>query len=378
MSGENFPPIDIAIVGAGVIGLAIAAELAGGRQSVYVFEKNNGFGIETSSRNSQVIHAGIYYPPDTLKAELCVAGKSMLYDICESYGIGYRKTGKLIVAVDESEIGELEAIREQGRQSGVDDLRLLSRDGIKKLEPDIEGVAGLLSPSSGIIDCYSLMSFLYKRAVEGGVKFAFNTEVVGLETEVDGYKMQVNEGEEVSEFAARVVVNAAGLYSDRVAQLVGMDIDAAGYRLHYCKGEYFSLSPGGKYAVGRLVYPVPGDVSLGIHVTPDLEGTLRLGPSEQYVGEIDYGVDESQLEVFYRSVKGFLPAIDMDDLSPDFSGVRPKLQAPGEGFRDFVISHEDGAGFPGLINLIGIESPGLTAAPAIAQKVAGMVYDICS
>ena len=378
MASELFPEINVAIIGAGVVGLAIAAELAGQQGNVCVFEKNKGFGLETSSRNSQVIHAGIYYSPDSLKAELCVEGKELLYDVCERYGIGCRKTGKIIVAVEDSEVGELERIREQGRQSGVDDLRLLSRDEIKRLEPDIEGVAGLLSPSSGIIDCYSLMSFLYKQAVEGGVKFAFNAEVVGLGKSVNRYTVKVREGDEVSECAARVVVNAAGLYSDRVAGLAGIDIDMAGYRLHYCKGEYFSLNPGGKYAVGKLIYPVPGQASLGMHITPDLEGTIRLGPSEQYVDDIDYGVDASQQDTFYRSVKRFLPVIDIEDLSPDFAGVRAKLQAPGEGFRDFVISHEDGAGFPGLINLIGIESPGLTACPAIARRVAGMVREMCS
>ncbi len=371
------PEIRMAIIGAGVVGLAVAAELAGRHKGVYVFEKNTTFGLETSSRNSQVIHAGIYYPSGSLKARLCVEGRELLYDMCERYGIGCRRTGKIIIAVEEREVEYLEKIREQGRQSGVGDLRLLSRGEIKKLEPDIEAVAGLLSPSSGIVDCYSLMSFLYRQAVEGGVKFAFNTEVVGLKKEVEGYRVQVREEDGGSEFAAHVVINAAGLCSDRVAQLVGIDIDTAGYRLHYCKGEYFSLSPGGKYAVEKLVYPVPGQVSLGIHITPDLEGTIRLGPSEQYVDEIDYGVDESQREGFYQSVKGFLPAIDMEDLSPDFAGIRPKLQGPGEGFRDFVVSHEDGAGFPGLINLIGIESPGLTAATAIAKMVAGLVRKVC-
>jgi L-2-hydroxyglutarate oxidase LhgO len=369
---------NVVIIGAGVIGLAIAAELAGHKQRVYVFEKNNSFGLETSSRNSQVVHAGIYYPPDSLKAQLCVEGKELLYDVCERYGIGYHKTGKIIVAVDNSDVGELERIREQGRQSGVDDLGLLSRGEVKRLEPDVEGVAGLLSPSSGIVDCHSLMSFLYKQAIETQAKFVFNTEVVGIEKGVDRYRVEVREGEEVSEMATRVVVNAAGLGSDEIAQLVGIDIDAVGYRLHYCKGEYFSLNTGGRFTVGRLIYPVPGQASLGIHVTPDLGGAIRLGPSEQYVDDIDYSVDESQRETFYRSVKRFLPPIDIEDLAPDFAGVRPKLQASGEGFRDFVISHEDGTGFPGLINLVGIESPGLTACPAIARKVAGMVREICS
>lgn len=371
------PEIRVAVIGAGVVGLAIAAELAGRHKDVYVFERNAGFGLETSSRNSQVIHAGIYYPPDSLKARLCVEGRELLYDICERHGIGCRRTGKIIVAIDENEVEYLERIREQGRQNGVGDLRLLSRGEVKKLESDIEAVAGLLSPSSGIIDCYSLMASLYKKAVEGGVKFAFNAEVVGLQKEVEGYRVEVKEGGAISELAAMVVINAAGLCSDRIAQLAGIDIDTAGYRLHYCKGEYFSLHPGGRYAVEKLVYPVPGQASLGIHITPDLEGVIRLGPSEKYVDDVDYRVDESQQEGFYQAVKGFLPAIEKEDLSPDFAGVRPKLQAPGEGFRDFVISHEVGAGSPGLINLIGIESPGLTASAAIAKRVAGLVREAC-
>lgn len=377
MASELVPDVGVAIVGAGVVGLAIAAELAGRHKDVYVFERNAGFGLETSSRNSQVIHAGIYYPPGSLKALLCVEGRELLYDMCERYGIGCRKTGKIIVAVEKREVEYLDKIREQGRHSGVSDLKLLSRGEIKKLEPDIEGVAGLLSPSSGIVDCYSLMSFLYNKAVEGGVKFAFNAEVAGLQKEVEGYRVAVKEGDAISEFAARVVINAAGLCSDRIAQLAGIDIDTVGYRLHYCKGEYFSLHPGVIYCVGKLIYPVPGQASLGIHITPDLEGMIRLLPSEQYADNVDYRVDESQREGFYRAVKGFLPAIDIEDLSPDFAGVRPKLQSPGEVFRDFVIVHEDGAGFNGLINLVGIESPGLTASAAIARRVAGLVREAC-
>lgn len=371
------PEIRVAIIGAGVVGLAIAAELAGRHDGIYLFEKKASYGRETSSRNSQVIHAGIYYPPDSLKARLCVEGRELLYDICQRYGIACRRTGKLVVAVEQREMEYLYKIREQGRQSGVGDLRLLSRGEIKRLEPDIEAVAGLLSPSSGIVDCYSLMSFLYKQSVEGGVKFVFNAEVIGLRKGDNRYRLRAREREEISEFDAWVVINAAGLCSDRVAQLAGMDIDAAGYRLHYCKGEYFSLRPEGKYAVGRLVYPVPRQASLGIHITPDVQGAMRLGPDEQYVDGIDYDVDESKQGEFHRSVKGFLPALDMDDLSTDFAGVRPKLQAPGEDFRDFVIAHEDGADLPGLINLIGIESPGLTAAPAIARRVGGLVRETC-
>ena len=368
--------VNVAIVGAGVVGLAVAAETCRICNNVYVFEKNHTFGLETSSRNSQVIHAGIYYPPETLKAGLCVEGRHLLYQLCEKYGVGCRKTGKLVVASDESEIEELEEICQLGLANGVDDLTFLSRSELKVLEPDVKGNAGLLSLSTGIIDCYGLMALLHRQAIEEGAKFVFDTEVIGVEQTGENYRVQIKEGSDYSELLAHVVINAAGLGCDRLAQSVGIDIDAAGYRLHYCRGEYFSLNPGGKYSVKRLVYPVPPKESLGIHVTPTLDGGIRLGPDARYIDELDYSMDGSQKEIFYRSVKRFLPPIELADLSPDFVGIRPKLQAPDEDFRDFIIAHEADKGLPGLIDLIGIESPGLTACLAIAKRVAGMVQDI--
>jgi len=368
--------VNVAIVGAGVVGLAVAAETSRICQNVYVFEKNHTFGLETSSRNSQVIHAGIYYPPETLKARLCVEGKHLLYTLCEKYGVGYRKAGKIVIACDEGEIEELERVCQLGLLNGVDDLTFLSRSELKALEPDVKGKAGLLSPSTGIIDCYGLMALLHKQATEAGAKFVFDTEVIGVEQTGENYRVQIKEGSDYSELLAHVVINAAGLGCDRLAQSVGIDIDAAGYRLHYCRGEYFSLNPGGKYSVKRLVYPVPPKESLGIHVTPTLDGGIRLGPDARYIDELDYSMDGSQKEIFYRSVKRFLPPIELADLSPDFVGIRPKLQAPDEDFRDFIIAHEADKGLPGLIDLIGIESPGLTACLAIAKRVAGMVQDI--
>ena len=298
----GIPETDIAIVGAGVVGLAIAAETARICKNVYVFEKDHTFGLETSSRNSQVVHAGIYYPPETLKARLCVEGKHLLYALCERYGISCLKTGKIVIASGKSEIEELERVCQLGLANGVDDLTFLSRSEIKILEPDVEGKAGLLSPSTGIIDCYGLMALLHKQATEAGAKFVFDTEVIGVEQTGENYRVQIKEGSDYSELLAHVVINAAGLGCDRLAYSVGIDIDAAGYRMHYCRGEYFSLNPGGKYSVKRLVYPVPRKESLGIHVTPTLEGGIRLGPDARYIDELDYSMDDSQKETFYSSV----------------------------------------------------------------------------
>jgi len=368
--------IDVAIIGAGVIGLAIADEIAQQEGEVFVFEKNHTFGLETSSRNSEVIHAGIYYPEDSLKAKLCVDGKGLLYELCAKHGITYTKLGKIILAVNETEISQLEKLYEQGRKNGVHDLTLLSRTELKKLEPNIEGKVGLLSPSTGILDSYSLLKFFYSRARDRGVEFVFNTEVIGIAKAGAKYEVRIRDRGGVSAFATRVLVNSAGLNSDRIAQLAGMDIAKAGYKLHYCKGEYFSLNSRWKHLVSRLIYPIPEQAGHGIHVTLGLDGRMRLGPNAHYIEAIDHRVDETQKEAFYKSVKAFLPLVELEDLEPEFAGIRPKLQAPGEAFRDFIIAHEEEAGFPGLINLIGIESPGLTASPVIAQYVGKMVKEL--
>jgi L-2-hydroxyglutarate oxidase LhgO len=368
--------IDVAIIGAGVIGLATAGEIAQRKKEVFVFEKNHSFGLETSSRNSEVIHAGIYYPENSLKTRLCVEGKSLLYELCDRHGIAYKKLGKIIVAVSENEITQLEKLYEQGRKNGVEDLMLLSRTELKTLEPNVEARAGLLSPSSGILDSHTLLKFLYSQAREKGAEFVFNTEIIGIERLETKYRVEIRDREGISTFISRVVINAAGLNSDRIAQLAGIDIAKAGYELHYCKGEYFSLSSKYRNLVNRLIYPTPEQAGHGIHMTLGLDGRVRLGPDAHYVEEIDYRVDETQKEAFYNSVKRFLPPVEFEDLEPEFAGTRPKLQGPGETFRDFVITHEEKAGFPGLINLIGIESPGLTASPAIARYVSRMVNEL--
>jgi len=368
--------IDVAIIGAGVIGLATAREIAQEKKGVFVFEKNRTFGLETSSRNSEVIHAGIYYPEDSLKAKLCVEGRSLLYKLCDKHNIAYKKTGKIIVAAAENEISWLEELYEQGRKNSVDDLVLLSRTELKKLEPNIEARAGLLSPSSGILDSYTLLKVLYSQAKEKGAEFAFDTEVVGIERMGEKYRIEIRDREGISAIISRIVINTAGLNSDRIARLAGLDIAKAGYRLHYCKGEYFSLSSRYRNVVNRLIYPIPEQAGHGIHWKRGLDGRVLLGPSAYYVKAIDYAVDETHKQYFYGSAKRFLPFVELEDLDPESAGIRPKLQGPGEGFRDFVITHEEKAGFPGLINLIGIESPGLTAAPAIARYVGRMVAEL--
>jgi len=369
--------VDITIIGAGVIGLAIAAQVGSEDREVYVLEKNETFGQEISSRHSEVIHAGIYYPEGSLKARMCVTGNRILYELCERYGIGHRKLGKLIVATSDEESGELQALLEKGQKNGARGLRLLSKQEIKELEPNITGVAAISSPSTGIIDSHALMKHFVASARGRGVQIVYQTKVVGIEKVADGYEVGVEDSTGAFSFTTRLLVNCAGLQSDNVAELAGIDIAKAGYQLHYCKGDYFSVGRGKNTLVKRLIYPVPsvGLTGLGIHVTLDMGGRMRLGPSVHYVDSIDYTVDSQHKSLFYDSARRLLPFLEYDDLEPDMAGIRPKLQEPGGDFRDFVIRDESDKSLPGFINLIGIESPGLTASPAIAEYVGSLVKE---
>jgi L-2-hydroxyglutarate oxidase LhgO len=371
--------VDITIIGAGVVGLAIAAQVARQNRTVYVLEKNEKFGMETSSRHSGVIHSGIYYPYGSLKAKLCVEGNQLLYEICERSGIGYKKLGKLIVASSDEEAEQLQQLQERGVHNGAKNLRMLSKKEMKSLEPNVEGVAALLSPWTGIVDAYGLMQHFIAGAKDGGAQIAYKTMVTGIDRVSNGYEVTVKEnGNKGFSFVTKVLINCAGLYCDKIAELAGIDIAKAGYRLYYCKGEYFSVGNGKNRMVQRLIYPVPEHkvTGVGIHVTLDLEGRMRLGPSVEYVDSIDYGVDTRHKEAFYKSAKKMLPFIEYEDLEPEMAGVRPKLQGPGEDIRDFVIRDESDRGLPGFINLIGIESPGLTASPAIARYVREIVENV--
>jgi L-2-hydroxyglutarate oxidase LhgO len=362
---------NITIIGAGVIGLAIAEEISERFDHVLVLEKNTGFGQETSSRNSEVIHAGIYYPSGFLKAIFCTDGNRLLYELCEKRNIPHRRLGKLIVATDDDECQALLDIKEHATQNGVQDLALLGRRQVQSLEPEVNAKAALFSPSTGIIDSHSLMrSFCMKTEANGAV-VAFRSEVTAIHANNGTYEVEINGGE--YRLRTRILINSAGLYADRIAGLAGMDIDQKDYRLKYCKGNYFFMSPAAK--LNHLVYPVPpkNTESLGIHATLDLGNRVKFGPDSQYINDIEYTVDETRKESFYRSIKKYLPGISLDALHPDMCGIRPKLQGPDEPYRDFIVRDEKDAGYPGLINLIGMESPGLTSCIAIARHVSSLV-----
>ncbi len=355
--------------------MAIAASIAGKKRQVYVLERHEKFGLETSGRSSEVIHSGIYYPPGSLKSGLCLRGNAQIYELCKQYGIAQNPIGKLIVATDKDETERLEALFQRGVSVGVKGLKLLSANKVKGLEPDIRAAAAIFSPSTGIVDSFGLMKYFYDRALDKGADIVYRSEVKGIEKLGDGYRLAISDGEGIFGFDTTVLVNSAGLGSEAVAAMAGIDTAAAGYRLHPCKGEYFAVSPQKSRLLRHLVYPLPerSGTGLGIHSNIDLSGRMRLGPGSVYVEEIDYRVDASHRDFFAAAVTRFLPFIQAADLEPDTSGIRPALQGPGEGFRDFVIREESDKGLPGFINLIGIESPGLTAAPAIGEMVGELV-----
>ena len=362
---------DITIIGAGVVGLAVAEEVSGKGKRVLVVERNTTFGQETSSRNSEVIHAGIYYTNGFLKAQLCREGNRLLYELCRERSIPHRATGKLIVATEEKEISELSAIKEKAERNGVDDLTFLSRKEILQREPSVKAVEAIFSPSTGIVDSHGLMRSFYHHAEAAGATVVFRSEVTDIQYDGSNYEVEINSGE--YRFLSAILVNCAGLHSDRIAKLAGINIDAKGYRLKYCKGDYFSISPSPGFR--HLVYPVPvkNHEGLGVHATIDLNGRVRFGPDVEYVSVLNYAVREEKRESFYRAIRSYLPSLRLETLSPDMSGIRPKLQGPGEPERDFVIADERESGLPGLINLIGIESPGLTSCITIARRVHSLI-----
>ncbi|MHB9154966.1 MAG: NAD(P)/FAD-dependent oxidoreductase [Endomicrobiales bacterium] len=363
--------VDITIIGAGVVGLAVAARLARPGRTVLVVEKNPGFGRETSSRSSEVIHSGIYYPKNSLKARLCVAGNALLYDYCSREGIPHAAPGKIVIASTGEERERLEALKRNGGENGVSGLQLIGAEELKKREPEVAARAGLFVPSTGIVDTHALMQRLLAQAREGGALIAFDTEVSAITKTTAGFTVRTKR--EGFAFETALLVNCAGLHADRIASFCGIDPDTARYRLHYCKGEYFRLR--GPLRGRALIYPVPDEKMhvLGVHLTRDLAGGVRFGPNAFYVGDLDYSVDEKRRDEFWRDVRRYLPGISPEDLSPDTSGIRPKLQGPGDGFRDFVIRREADRGLAALVNLIGIESPGLTSCLAIAEYVEGLL-----
>jgi len=369
---------DILVVGAGVIGLAVAAELSARQPdlSVVLMERHESFGRETSSRNSEVIHAGIYYPAGTLKAKLCVEGNPLLYQFCQKWAIPHRRCGKIIVANSAEESASLDNLLDQALANGVIDLVELGFSQLNALEPNIRAARALLSPSTGIVDSHALMARLEQICLQNGVLPAYCHLVDLIEILSEGYRVHFKNPDGSSDtLDCRCLVNCAGLQAGRLAALAGIDPDRALYRLHLCKGEYFSLPRARASLINHLIYPPPLHelTGLGIHATKTLDGRLRLGPNAKYVTEEDYTVDPTCAGDFYRAARRFLPFIDQRDLEPEMAGIRPKLSGPGESFRDFVIQEESGRKLPGLVNLIGIESPGLTASLSIARLVARLI-----
>ena len=371
MSMTPIDSLNITVIGAGVVGLCIAEELSAKYKRVLLIEKNDGFGQETSSRNSEVIHAGIYYPHGFLKASLCTEGNRLLYDLCRERNIPHKRIGKLIVAVNDEECERLENIKKHAEGNGVSDLTLLGKKQTLTLEQEVSAKAAIYSPSTGIIDSHSLMRSFCINAEKNGAVVALRSKVTAIHAKDGIYELETNGGE--YRFHTRVIINSAGLYSDSIAAMAGINIERHGYRLLYCKGNYFSASPAPK--LNHLVYPVPPEntESLGIHATLDLGNRVKFGPDSQYIDEIEYSIDEGRRESFYQSIRNYLPGIKPEYLHPDMCGIRPKLQGPGEAYRDFIIRDERDIGYPGLINLIGIESPGLTSCVAIARYVNALV-----
>jgi len=369
--------IDIAIIGAGVVGLAIAAEVSDGQKSVFVLEKEDSFGKHTSSRNSEVIHAGIYYKPASLKANLCIEGNALVYEICGKNNIAYKKITKIIVATSEKEVGDLYRLYKNAKDSGVKEIEMINNVQVVKMEPNVEADAGILSLTTGIFDTHSFMKYLADSARAKAAQISYNSEVIEIKKSGAGYEVTIlDAGKQRFSFMAQVVINCAGLFSDRIAQMAGIDIKAKGYELKYCKGQYFRVSGKSQKLVSRLVYPVPRPKghSLGVHAGIDLAGNLRFGPDEHYTENvINYDVDAPQQKAFFESVVKYIPKVRLEDFYPDTAGIRPKLQGPDDDFKDFVIKEERELGLDGFINLVGIESPGMTAAPAIAKMVKGML-----
>ena len=362
--------VDCVVIGAGVIGLAVARRLAMAGREVIVLEAEGLVGSHTSSRNSEVIHAGIYYPSGSRKARVCVEGRRALYRYCDEHGVPYANVGKVIVATEESEVPRLHALQAKAAANGVSDLRRLSRDAVERLEPAVRAVAGLFSPSTGIVDSHRLMHAFEGDAADAGAMIAFRSPVEGGEIREDHIVLRVG-GEAPMALACRTAVNCAGLFAQKVARsLAGVPPETIPRR-HLGKGNYYSLS--GAQPFSHLVYPLPGPAALGVHAGLDLAGRCRFGPDLEWVDAIDYSVDPARAERFYAAVRAFYPELRDGSLQPDYSGIRPKLHGPGEPQPDFVIQGAEAHGIPGLVNLYGIESPGLTSSLAIADEVAARV-----
>ena len=359
--------VDAIIIGAGVVGLAIAARLSYMLSNVLVIDKNISFGEETSSRNSEVIHAGIYYPQGSLKAKLCVAGKIQLYQYCQQRHIAVNPMGKLLVAQGDKDEGFLNKTISIAAKNGVNDLTWLSHNEIRLREPEVRATAALLSPSTGIIDSHSYMQSLLAEVEGNQGMFVGQSAFLKAEPKANGFIVDVQSQGTVSQLGCDYLINSAGLFSEKVAhQILGLS-SALIPKLYWCRGHYFSYQ--GKSPFSQLVYPVPKDNGLGIHASIDIGGQLKFGPDTQYINELSYQFPEQLKQKFVEAIKPYFPALKIEKLQPAYAGIRPKLQGENDAFKDFVIQGHSEHGLNGLINLFGIDSPGLTSSLAIADYV---------
>jgi L-2-hydroxyglutarate oxidase LhgO len=358
--------VDVAVIGAGVVGLAVGRALALVGRDVLILEAEPVAGSHGSSRNSEVIHAGIYYPSESKKARLCVRGKALLYEYCAARDVPHRRVGKLVVASRDDEIPALERLKAQGEANGVTDLEWLEASRIVELEPAVRAVRGFFSPSSGIIDSHALLAALALDARGAGAQLVVSTPIIAGAITSAGIELDVGGSESVS-IVCKSVVNAAGLFAQRVAQRIRGVPEHTIPGSFYAKGHYFTLS--GKSPFSHLVYPIPSSGGLGVHVTLDLAGQTRFGPDVSWIDDIDYGFDESRADSFYTAARAYFPALRDGSLQPGYTGIRPKLSRETRSFQDFVVQGPGEHGVAGLVQLYGIESPGLTAALALAEDV---------
>jgi len=364
--------VEAVVIGAGIVGLACAYELCRRLDSVVIIEREVGPGREISSRNSGVIHAGIYYPSDSLKTKLCIEGNRRLYEWCEAHEVPHRRTGKLIVATSAEDEQRLLTIARHAKEVGAGELRLMSGSEASEQEPELRCELALHSPTSGVVDVHEFIASLVREIKEADGVVVYHTAVDEIRKAEDGWIIQTTDtvGNQ-AELHTRRIVNAAGLSALEVAAKSGLPDEQRPWRLYPCKGSYFALGAGAPPTRNSLIYPLPEGGGLGVHITADISGARRAGPDAEFIDTIDYSVDESRAGRFAKAVARYLPAIRPEHLTPDYSGIRPKLVGPGGGFADFVIANP--ALQPGMVHLIGIESPGLTAALAIGAHVSGVI-----
>ena len=362
--------VECVVIGAGVVGLAVARALALGGREVMVLEKERWIGSETSSRNSEVIHAGIYYPKGSLKARLCVAGKHMLYAYCAERGIPHKRLGKLIVAANDAEIPIVDGVRDRAIANGVGDLHWLGANELRALEPELACVGAYLSPSTGIIDSHALMLAFEADAEAAGAMVVLRAPVLSGRVADQGFALEIG-GAEPMTLHCRMLVNSSGVHAPALARRIEGIPPASIPRDYFCRGVYFTLS--GRAPFHHLVYPVPEAAGLGVHLTLDLGGQARFGPDVEWIDGIDYTVDPRRGERFYAAIRRYWPGLKEGALQPAYAGIRPKISGASEPAADFLIQGPAEHGVPGLVNLYGIESPGLTASLAVAGEVARLL-----